>query len=59
MENLLKNAERIRSLEIQGATNVATQAIDFLSQYAQELECTDTGSYINRCKQIKYQKCVK
>ena len=53
MENLLKNAERIRSLEIQGATNIATHAIDFLSQYAQELECNDLGSYVNRMIEAK------
>jgi translation initiation factor 2B subunit (eIF-2B alpha/beta/delta family) len=53
MENLLKNAERIRSLEIQGATNVATHAIDFLSEYAQELECSDIGLYIDRMLEAK------
>ena len=34
MQQLLKDAERIKSLEIQGATNVALSAIDFLSNYA-------------------------
>ena len=53
MENLLKNAERIRSLKIQGATNIAIHAIDFLSQYAQELECSDTNSYISRMLEAK------
>ena len=53
MENLLKNVEKIRSLKIQGATNVATHAIDFLSQYAQELECNDIGSYIDRMIEAK------
>ena len=53
LENLLKNVERIRSLEIQGASNVATHAIDFLNQYAQELECNDIGSYINSMNEAK------
>jgi len=39
MEQLLKDAERIRSLEIQGATNIALSAIDFLSNYAKRLKC--------------------
>ncbi|MFX1312349.1 MAG: translation initiation factor eIF-2B [Promethearchaeota archaeon] len=39
MDQLLKDAERIRSLEIQGATNVAISAIDFLSSYAKRLKC--------------------
>lgn len=34
MDQLLKDAEKIRSLEIQGATNVAISAINFLSEYA-------------------------
>ncbi|MFX0155044.1 MAG: translation initiation factor eIF-2B [Candidatus Hodarchaeota archaeon] len=39
MEQLLKDAERIKSLEIQGATNIAISAIDFLSNYAKRLKC--------------------
>ena len=38
MDQLLKNAEKIKSLEIQGATNVALNAIKFLSEYAKRLE---------------------
>lgn len=38
MDQLLKDAERIKSLEIQGASNVATNAIDFLSNYAKRLK---------------------
>ncbi|MFX1410276.1 MAG: translation initiation factor eIF-2B [Promethearchaeota archaeon] len=38
MEQLLKDAERIKSLEIQGASNIATSAIDFLSNYAKRLK---------------------
>jgi len=34
MEQLLKDAEKIKSLEIQGATNVAVSAINFLHDYA-------------------------
>ncbi|MHA1148430.1 MAG: translation initiation factor eIF-2B [Promethearchaeota archaeon] len=38
MDELEKNAEKIRSLEIQGATNVALYAIDSLNEYAKRLE---------------------
>lgn len=41
MEQLIKDAERISSLEIQGATNVCLAACDFLSEYAQRLEIDD------------------
>jgi ribose 1,5-bisphosphate isomerase len=37
MKQLLKEAKRIKSLEIQGATNVATSAIQFLSDYAHRI----------------------
>jgi ribose 1,5-bisphosphate isomerase len=37
LEKLLKDTEKIRSLEIQGATNVAISAIDFLSDYAHRI----------------------
>ena len=47
MEQLLKDAERIKSLEIQGATNVALSAIDFLSNYAKRLKCRDIESCID------------
>jgi ribose 1,5-bisphosphate isomerase len=39
MKQLLIDAERIKSLEIQGASNVALSAIDFLSNYAKRLKC--------------------
>jgi ribose 1,5-bisphosphate isomerase len=39
MKELLRDAERITCLEIQGATNVAISAIDFLSSYAKRLNC--------------------
>ncbi|MGQ4875666.1 MAG: translation initiation factor eIF-2B [Promethearchaeia archaeon] len=38
MEQLKKDAELIRSLEIQGATNVALFAIDALARYAESLK---------------------
>ncbi|MHA2183460.1 MAG: translation initiation factor eIF-2B [Promethearchaeota archaeon] len=38
MEKLLEDAEKIRSLEIQGATNVALSAIDFLDNYVKRLD---------------------
>ena len=53
MENLLKNAEKIRSLEIQGATNVATHAIDFLCQYAKEIECKNIDQYLAKLNDAK------
>jgi len=37
LQKLLKDAEKIKSLEIQGATNVAISAIDFLSEYAHRI----------------------
>jgi len=37
IKQLLIDAEKIKSLEIQGATNVALSAIDFLNSYAQRL----------------------
>ncbi|MHA2287290.1 MAG: translation initiation factor eIF-2B [Promethearchaeota archaeon] len=42
MQQLLRDAEKIKSLEIQGATNVALSAIDFLHDFAQRL--SDIGS---------------
>ncbi len=38
MEQLLIDAERIKSLEIQGATNIAINAIQFLSDFAKRLK---------------------
>jgi len=37
MDQLLKDVEKIKSLEIQGATNVAINAINFLSSFAKRL----------------------
>jgi len=54
MEQLLKDAERIRSLEIQGATNVALYAIDFLSNYAKRLEdCCTAMDYLTKLEEAK------
>ena len=39
MKELLEDAQKIKSLEIQGASNIATKAIDFLSNYAKRLKC--------------------
>ncbi|MBD3255207.1 MAG: S-methyl-5-thioribose-1-phosphate isomerase [Candidatus Lokiarchaeota archaeon] len=54
MEQLIKNAEKIRSLEIQGATNVALSAIDFLSQYAKRLtDCCSAEEYLEKLREAK------
>ncbi len=44
MKQLIKDAEKIKSLEIQGATNVAISAIDFLSNYAKRLSEENVAS---------------
>ncbi|MFX1236482.1 MAG: translation initiation factor eIF-2B [Promethearchaeota archaeon] len=41
MEQLKKDIKKIKSLEIQGATNVALSAINFLNEYAKRLKCND------------------
>jgi len=41
MKKLLEDAQKIRSLEIQGASNIAISAIDFLSDFAKRLKCKD------------------
>ncbi len=43
IKQLLIDAEKIKSLEIQGATNVALSAIDFLNSYAQRLTDYNTA----------------
>ncbi len=47
MEQLKKDAGKIKSLEIQGATNVAISAIEFLSNYAKRLKDEKVSSCIN------------
>lgn len=53
MEKLIKDAERISSLEIQGASNVAISAIHFLSQYAQRIDCRDVEKCIMKLQEAK------
>lgn len=53
MKQLQKDAERIRSLEIQGATNVALSAIQFLSDYAVRLKCQDLSGCIENLYSAK------
>ena len=47
----MKDAEKIKSLEIQGATNVAVNAINFMSTYAKRLKCED----VSRCLSHLYE----
>lgn len=53
MDQLLKDVERISSLEIQGASMVAVSAIDFLSQYAQRIDCVDMEKWITKMQEAK------
>jgi ribose 1,5-bisphosphate isomerase len=53
MEILKKNAEKIRSLEIQGATNLAVNAIQFLSDYAKNFECQTLDECIEKLQGAK------
>lgn len=54
MEQLIKDAKRIESLEIQGATNVALSAIDFLSSYARRLkDCSNKDEYLEKLEEAK------
>ena len=54
MDQLLKDAEKISSLEIQGATNVALAAMDFMSSYAKRLTgCKTCGEYIIKLEEAK------
>ncbi|MFX0136569.1 MAG: translation initiation factor eIF-2B [Candidatus Hodarchaeota archaeon] len=50
MEQLLRDAQKIKNLEIQGASNVAISAIDFLSNYARRLKCEN----IEKCFEFLY-----
>ncbi|MFX0146438.1 MAG: translation initiation factor eIF-2B [Candidatus Hodarchaeota archaeon] len=56
MEQLLKDAEKIKSLEIQGALNVAVSAISFLHDYAyrigKNLSIDDLIEKIQEAKEI-------
>ncbi len=53
MKKLLEDAEKIRSLEIQGATNVALNAIDFLNNYAKRLQFNTIESCIDSLHKAK------
>ncbi|MFX0076153.1 MAG: translation initiation factor eIF-2B [Candidatus Hermodarchaeota archaeon] len=51
---MLKDAEKIRSLEIQGATNVALSGIDFLHDYAERLpESSSAEIFLNKLNEAK------
>lgn len=50
MEQLLKDAQKIKSLEIQGASNIAIKGINFLSNYAKRLKCEN----IEKCFELLY-----
>jgi ribose 1,5-bisphosphate isomerase len=55
MDQLLKDAEKIKSLEVQGATNVALSAISFLSEYTKRLNFKKIGDFIkalNKAREI-------
>jgi ribose 1,5-bisphosphate isomerase len=46
MDQLQKDANRIRNLEIQGATNVALEAINFLSYFAKRIKSNDVKQFL-------------
>ncbi|MFX0140270.1 MAG: translation initiation factor eIF-2B, partial [Candidatus Hodarchaeota archaeon] len=51
MKELLEDVQKIKALEIQGATNVAISAIGFLSNYAKRLKCEN----IEKCFELLYE----
>ncbi|GAH79231.1 unnamed protein product, partial [marine sediment metagenome] len=53
MEQLKKDAERIRSLEIQGATNVCLSACDFLNSFAQRIQATNKKEILEQLYKAK------
>lgn len=53
MKKLLEDAERIKSLEIQGATNVALSAITYLDDYAKRLNCSDLENCFKKLQEAK------
>ncbi|MHA2431244.1 MAG: hypothetical protein ACXACC_09490, partial [Promethearchaeota archaeon] len=59
MEKLLKDAKKIKSLEIQGATNVAVNAIKFLHDYAhrigKDLSIDNLINKLNEAREILFQ----
>ncbi len=48
MEQLLRDAQKIKSLEIQGASNIAISAIGFLSDYAKRLKCENVKACFDK-----------
>jgi len=59
IDQLLKDVEKIKSLEIQGATNVAIYAINIMSEYAhrigKNLEPEDLLEKLNEARNILFQ----
>jgi ribose 1,5-bisphosphate isomerase len=54
MEQLLKDVEQIKTLEIQGATSVALSAINFLSDYAKRIgNCRTTAEWFEKLNEAK------
>jgi len=54
IKQLLVDAEKIKSLEIQGATNVALSAIDFLNNYAQRVtDCNTAEDFLIKLEEAK------
>jgi ribose 1,5-bisphosphate isomerase len=53
MERLKQRANKIKSLEIQGATNVALSAIQFLSDYARDFTCSTVEDCLNKLQKGK------
>ena len=53
MKQLLEDAERIKSLEIQGATNVALSAIRYLDEYAKRLNCSNLENCFEKLIEAK------
>ena len=51
MKELLEDVQKIKALEIQGASNVAISAIGFLSNYAKRLKCEN----IEKCFEFLYE----
>ncbi len=53
MEKLLEDTKKIKSLDIQGATNVATHAITFLSDYARRITTKDISKFFSKLSEAK------
>ncbi|MGQ9679686.1 MAG: translation initiation factor eIF-2B [Candidatus Bathyarchaeia archaeon] len=53
MEKIIDAAERIRRLEVQGATNIALTAVNALNEYIQESPFKDRASKISEISNVK------